>query len=225
MRAVWMLGAVCWATAAAANPELAASGRYVCADGSLAVIDFLVTGPELQWRGKTTRMGAVATLWGFKFSADSLSVRGSGKVGYRSMKITPRGAKPVECRSVPPRDIAGVATGSVVARQRVALTPGAQVTVELRDVARADAAAPLLARTVVRPTGNQMPLWWRLDYDAKKVAPPARPALSARITDAGGRLIWISDTFTPLPVSATMAHAEAEIVVVPVRAAPSPSNR
>jgi uncharacterized lipoprotein YbaY len=70
-----------------------------------------------------------------------------------------------------------------------------------------------------------MPFWWRLDYDPKKTAHPARPALSARINDAAGRLIWISDTFTPLPVSATSAHAEAEIVLVPVRAAPSPSSK
>lgn len=225
MRAILALGAVCWATAAWANPEVAASGRYVCADGSLAVIDLLVTGPELRWRGRTTRLGAVATLWGFKFSADDLSVRGSGKVGYRTLKISPRGGTSVECRSVPPQATAGVATGTVAARKRIALPAGAVVTVELRDVARADAAAPLLARAVVKPRGNQMPWWWRLDFDAKRTAHPARPALSARVTDAGGKLIWISDTFTPLPVSATDDHAEAEIILVPVRAAPSPSSR
>jgi putative lipoprotein len=225
MRGILALGAVCWATAALASPQVAASGRYVCADGSLAVIDFLATGPVLQWQGQMTRMGAVATLRGFKFSGDGLSVRGSGKVGYRKLRITPRGAKSVDCRSVPPQAIAGVATGTVVAKQRMALPAGTVVTVELRDAARADAAAPLLARSELRPTGNQMPLWWRLDYDAKKILSPARPALSARITDAGGKLIWISDTFTPLPVSATNAHAEAEIVLVPVRAAPLPSNR
>lgn len=225
MRAIWMLGAIGWAGAAAANPHMAASNRYVCADGSLAEIEILAIGPTLQWQGRSTRMSAVATLWGFKFRGDGISVRGTGKVGYRTMRISARGAKPLDCRSVPPMAVAGVATGNVTAKQRIALSPGAVLTIELRDTARADAAAPLLARTKVTPRGNQMPFWWRLDYDPKKAVQPARPALSARITDKAGKLIWISDTFTPLPVSATSMHAEAEIVVVPVRAAPSPSNR
>jgi putative lipoprotein len=225
MRAIWMLGALGWAGAAAANPQMAASNRYVCADGSLAVIEILATGPMLEWQGRSTRMSAVATLWGFKFRGDGISVRGSGKVGYRTMRISVRGAEPLDCKSVPSMAMPGVATGNVTARQRIALAPGAVLTVELRDTARADAAAPLLARTVVMPRGNQMPFWWRLDYDAKKTPHPARPALSARINDAAGRLIWINDTFTPLPVSATSAHAEAEIVLVPVRAAPSPSSK
>jgi hypothetical protein len=49
------------------------------------------------------------------------------------------------------------------------------------------------------------------------MAAPARPALSARITDAQGRLIWISDTFTPLPLASKSGFAEAVIKVVPVR--------
>jgi putative lipoprotein len=225
MRAICMLGAIGWAGAATANPQMAASNHYVCADGSLAVIEILVTGPTLQWQGRNTRMSAVATLWGFKFSGDGISVRGTGKIGYRTMRISARGTEPLDCKSVPSMAIPGVATGNVTAKQRIALAPGAVLTVELRDAARADAAAPLLARTAVTPRGNQMPFWWRLDYDAKKAAHPARPALSARINDAAGKLIWISDTFTPLPVSATSAHAEAEIVLVPVRAVPSPSSK
>jgi putative lipoprotein len=120
---------------------------------------------------------------------------------------------------------AGIATGTVAARVRMALPPGALVTVELRDVSRADAPAPLLARTVLKPRGNQLPLWWRLDYVPVKAKAPAQAGLSARITDAAGHLIWISDTFTPLPVSAASAHAEAQILVLPVRAAPSPSSK
>lgn len=225
MRAVWMLGALAVHGVAAANPQVAASGRYVCADGSAASIELLATGPELHWQGHTTRLTPVPAWWGFRFRGDGVLLTGSGRVGFRTLKINARGQPTLSCLSVPPSATPGVATGHVSSRLRAALPPGTTVTVELRDAARADAAAPLLARTVLKPRGNQMPLWWRLDFAEAKVAPPARPALSARITDAAGRLIWISDTFTPLPVSATTAHAEAEIVVVPVRAAPPPSSR
>lgn len=225
MRAVWILGALAMHGVAAANPQVAASGRYVCEDGSLASIDMLATGPELAWQGKSIRMAAAPAWWGFRFRGDGISVTGSGRVGYRTLKIDARGQPALSCLSVPPSATHGIATGQVTSRLRAALPAGSQVTVELRDAARADAAAPLLARTVLKTRGNQMPLWWRLDFPEAKLGPPVRPALSARIIDARGRLIWVSDTFTPLPVSATSTHAEAEIVVVPVRAAPSPSSK
>jgi putative lipoprotein len=225
MRAFWILVALAVHGAAAANPQLAASGRYVCADGSLASIDLLASGPELQWQGRDIRLTPAPSLWGFRFRGEGVKLSGSGRVGYRTLKINARGAPVLACVSVPPAAAHGIATGSVTARQRAVLPAGSLVTVELRDTARADAPAPLLARTVLKPRGNQMPLWWRLDFPEAKLGPPARPALSARITDKAGKLIWISDTFTPLPVSATSAHAEAEIVVVPVRAAPSPSSK
>jgi putative lipoprotein len=225
MRAFWILGALAAHGAAVANPQLAASGRYVCEDGSLVSIDLLASGPELHWQGRDIRLAPAPSLWGFRFRGEDVKLSGSGRVGYRTVKINVRGAPVLSCLSVPPAATHGIATGNVTSRQRAALPPGSKLTVELRDAARADAAAPLLARTVVKPRGNQMPLWWRLDFPEAKLGPPARPALSARITDAGGRLIWVSDTFTPLPVSATSAHAEAEIIVVPVRAAPSPSSK
>ena len=225
MRASWVLGALAIHGVAAANPELAASGRYVCADGSLAQIELLATGPQLDWQGNRIRMAAAPAWWGFRFRGDGISVSGSGRVGYRTLKINARGAPSLSCLSVPSASTHGIATGQVLSRQRASLPSGSILTVELRDTALADAPAPLLARTVVKPRGNQMPLWWRLDFPEAKLGPPARPALSARITDAKGRLIWVSDTFTPLPVSATSAHAEAEIFVVPVRAAPSPSSK
>jgi putative lipoprotein len=227
MRAIWILGVVAAAAhgVAWANPNLAASGRYVCADGSLASIDFPATGPELEWRGRSVRMAAVASFGGFRFRGDDISISGGGTVGYRTLKINQRGAKSLACRSIPPQATAGIATGAVTWRQRIAMPAGMTVTVELRDTARADAPAPLLARTVLVTRGNQAPLWWRLDYDRKKLGPMARPALSARIADGKGQLRWISDTFTPLPVSGSDDHPEAEIVVVPVRAEPSPSSR
>ena len=52
------------------------------------------------------------------------------------------------CRGEPAPPNAAV-TGTVTYRERLALTPGATLVVELRDVSYADAAAPLIARQTI----------------------------------------------------------------------------
>jgi putative lipoprotein len=225
MRAILMTGGVLAATAAAANPQMAASTHYVCGDGSRVTLAVRQEGAVYERLGRSIRMAPAVAWSGFRLTAEGLVLRGQGEAGYRTLTVAEDGMPPLDCKSEPPMATAGIATGTVAARVRMALPPGALVTVELRDVSRADAPAPLLARTVLKPRGNQLPLWWRLDYVPAKAKAPAQAGLSARVTDAAGHLIWISDTFTPLPVSATTAHVEAQIVVVPVRAAPSPSSK
>ena len=44
-------------------------------------------------------------------------------------------------------------SGSVTYRERLALTPGAKVVVELRDVSLLDASAPLIARQTISEPG------------------------------------------------------------------------
>ena len=216
---VWIvvLAALGLPGAARAEWKVAASGRYVCADGSEAVMSEQAYGTMLRHHGREVRLSRKAAWSGFAYAGDGVALRGRGDEGAKTLTIAAKGEKPLACRAVPALATPGVTTGTVTYLARVALPPGTLVAVELRDPARADARAPLLARTELRPRGNQVPFHWRLDYDAKRAVHPARPSLSARITDAEGKLIWISDTFTPVPVGAEGAHAEAEIRVVPVR--------
>jgi len=65
--------------------------------------------------------------------------------------------------------------------------------VEIRDVSRADARAPVIASTTVQARGRQVPLAFSLRYNIRKLEPRNRYAVSARITD-GGRLLWTTDT-------------------------------
>jgi putative lipoprotein len=51
--------------------------------------------------------------------------------------------------------------GSATYRQRIALHPDAVLEVDLRDVSRADAPAPLLSAVSVRP-GKQVPIPFKL---------------------------------------------------------------
>ena len=72
-----------------------------------------------------------------------------------------------------PRGRDAAVEGSVTYRERLALTPGATLIVELRDVSYADAPAPLIAsRTIANP--GQVPIEFRLEYD-KQTSTPRGP--------------------------------------------------
>ena len=84
--------------------------------------------------------------------------------------------------------------GTLTYRERIALPPGSEALVELRDVSRADAPSTTIAEQRIA-IGGQVPIHFRLDYDAAVLDPKHTYAVSARITN-GGRLLFISDTMT-----------------------------
>ncbi len=89
----------------------------------------------------------------------------------------------------------GTISGHVVYRERMALPPGAVVSVKLVDVSLADAPSRTLAETTV-PAGAGSPIAYRLEYDSGEIKDRARYALQARIT-IGDRLLFINDTHHP----------------------------
>ena len=64
-------------------------------------------------------------------------------------------------------------SGTVTYRERIALTPGATVEMELRDVSLADAAAPLIARQTISDPG-QVPIEFKVEYN-RTTSTPATP--------------------------------------------------
>jgi putative lipoprotein len=105
-------------------------------------------------------------------------------------------------------------SGTVTYRLLVALTPEAEVQVELRDVSRPDAEAPLIAKRVIAKPG-QVPIAFTLDYDPSLIEPGHAYAISARITDRG-QLQFVTDTRVAVLTGAS-ATTPIEILVVPVR--------
>lgn len=103
--------------------------------------------------------------------------------------------------------------GVVTYRQRIALPPNARVTVTLSDVSLMDVAAPVIAQTELDTAGRQVPIPFALDYDSAKIVPRHNYAVSARITDASGKLMWITDTRFDLPKPGT--PIELMVVQVP----------
>ncbi len=84
-------------------------------------------------------------------------------------------------------------TGSVSYRERLALTPGAALVVELRDVSYADAPAPLIARQTISGPG-QVPIKFEVRYNRQDINPRNTYGLSARIVESDGRLAFTNDT-------------------------------
>ncbi len=83
--------------------------------------------------------------------------------------------------------------GTVTYRERLALTPGAKLVVELRDVSYADAAAPLIARQTISGPG-QVPIEFRVGYNRDDVDSRNVYSVSARIIESDGRLAFTNDT-------------------------------
>lgn len=85
-------------------------------------------------------------------------------------------------------------TGSIAYRERIALPPTARIEVRLDDVSRADAPATNMATQSFAGEGKQVPFAFTLTVDRADIDPRHSYAVSARITDADGKLMFITDT-------------------------------
>lgn len=90
-------------------------------------------------------------------------------------------------------------SGTALYRERIALPADARLVVTISDVSLMDVAAPVIAETEVVAEGRQVPLPFSLEYDLARIDPRGRYAVSARITDAAGQLLWVTDTHVDLP--------------------------
>jgi len=95
--------------------------------------------------------------------------------------------------------------GTVTYRQRIALPSDARLKVTISDVSRMDAPARVIAEVEMKTEGRQVPIPFTLDYDPARIVRAGNYAVSARITDASGKLLWITDTHFNLPAPGTPA--------------------
>ena len=84
-------------------------------------------------------------------------------------------------------------SGTVTYQERLALTPGATLVVELRDVSYADGPAPLIARQTIVGT-DQVPIGFEVHYSREDIISGNRYSISARIIESDGRLAFTNDT-------------------------------
>jgi putative lipoprotein len=88
----------------------------------------------------------------------------------------------------PPASDDPVVDGVVAYRERIAMPPGAVLTVQLLDVSRADAAADVIAGLTDPDPGN-VPIRFELPYDASVIDDRGSYAVRARL-DVDGELWW-----------------------------------
>jgi putative lipoprotein len=82
-------------------------------------------------------------------------------------------------------------TGTVTYRERMALTPGAVVEVQLLDVSVADAAAKTIASQTIKPK-HQVPIPFELTYEPAGIDERMTYAVRATIRE-GERLMFTTD--------------------------------
>ena len=104
-------------------------------------------------------------------------------------------------------------SGMVTYRERIALTPGASLVVELRDVSLADAAAPLIARQTIANPG-QVPINFKVAYSREDINSRNTYAIQARIVEADGRLAFINDTAYHVITRGNPEHVDMLLVLV-----------
>lgn len=98
------------------------------------------------------------------------------------------------CATIPPAEQPVSVTGSITYRERMALPPTAQVEVTLADVSLMDAPSKTIAQQSFTADGRQVPFAFTLTVDQRQLDPRHSYAVSARITDASGKLMFITDT-------------------------------
>ena len=104
-------------------------------------------------------------------------------------------------------------SGTVTYRERLALSPGARLVVELRDVSYADAAAQLIAQQTVSDPG-QVPIKFRVEYSRDDIDARNTYAVSARIIEADGRLAFINDTAYDVITRGNPSNVDMLLVLV-----------
>jgi putative lipoprotein len=101
----------------------------------------------------------------------------------------------------------------VAYRERIAMPENAVLTVQLQDVALADAPAKLIAEQKFTFAGHQVPLPFEVHYDSTKIDAKHMYALSARIT-VNEQLMFMNTTTYRVITQGNPARADILLQMV-----------
>lgn len=110
----------------------------------------------------------------------------------------------------------GLVTGQIVVRDMidfVELPEDATITVRLEDVSLADAPSTVLSEQVYDDVA-QLPLSYELSYDLGAINEAFTYAVSARIEDAAGNLLFINDTMHPVLTRGAGDSVDVELIPI-----------
>ena len=118
--------------------------------------------------------------------------------------------------------LAGTITGTASYRERIALPPDAVFEAVLIDAAIADAQARELGRVRLQPAG-QPPFRFSIPYRERDVTPGGRYTVRATVRQ-GDRLLFTTDTFTPVLTGGPSQPLQLVMVQVGSRRPSAPSS-
>jgi putative lipoprotein len=106
-------------------------------------------------------------------------------------------------------------SGTVIYRERIALPDDAVVKVQLQDVSKMDVKAEVLGEQMMKTEGKQVPIDYSVPFEEEAIDERFTYAVSARIEDGAGKLLFISDTVIPV-ITGDNPTEDVEILVVSV---------
>lgn len=109
----------------------------------------------------------------------------------------------VGCQQAPEQT---VVSGNIGYLERIALLPNSQATISLYDVSIADKKSELITEQTIDLKDKQVPIAFKLTFDADKLKEHGRYAVRAVIKSEQGQLLWTTDT--NYPVEANKAEQE-----------------
>lgn len=105
-------------------------------------------------------------------------------------------------------------SGTASYRERIALPPGAVTLVSIEDVSLADAPSKTLAEQRIAMDGKSVPVAFTLEVPRASLASAHQTNLRVRIEDGQGRLLFITDTYTPVTIAAGSTHIVIDNVML-----------
>ncbi|HEY0504013.1 MAG TPA: YbaY family lipoprotein [Lysobacter sp.] len=109
----------------------------------------------------------------------------------------PPPAEPPAVPAAPAAQGAHAITGAATYLERIAAPPGAQLRVQLLDNLLADTPKAVIAETVLQDVAGP-PFAFSLPFDPAKLRPNGQYGMHASLSDADGKLWFVSDTRVPV---------------------------
>ncbi|MCO5190384.1 MAG: YbaY family lipoprotein [Anaerolineae bacterium] len=103
-----------------------------------------------------------------------------------------------------------VVTGSIVSAESAVLPEDAIIQVQIQDTSQADAPATVIGEQIMEAAGAQFPIGFKVAYNPSDVDQRFTYSMGVRITDASGKLIFVSDTVVPV---ITNGHPTSDVTI------------
>lgn len=89
--------------------------------------------------------------------------------------------------------------GNIIIEEDIPVSPDDQVNIRIEDVSLMDVAAKMIAEKELGSDDvRTSPIAFSIDYDETKVDERMSYTIRALIRDKEGKLLWITDTHTPI---------------------------